>query len=79
MRVGLYSVTYSGVWYRGPALSAVEFITRAKECAFQGGGTGRQAFPVLSHGPGRPSPRAVAKGVIWRTAATHGSHMASCR
>jgi len=36
MKVGLYSITYLGVWYRGDALSLEELITRAKELGYDG-------------------------------------------
>jgi sugar phosphate isomerase/epimerase len=36
MKLGLYSVTYSGVWYRGRALTLSEFIARAKQFGFDG-------------------------------------------
>jgi len=36
MKVGLYSVTYSGLWYAGAPLSVEEFISGAKELGFQG-------------------------------------------
>ena len=34
MKVGLYSITYLGVWYDGPALTLKEFIQRAKRLGF---------------------------------------------
>ncbi len=36
MKHGLYTVTYSAVWYRGEALTLKEFFARAKELGFQG-------------------------------------------
>ena len=36
MKVGLYSITYLGVWYDGPALSLLEVIGKAKELGFDG-------------------------------------------
>ncbi|MGQ9513685.1 MAG: sugar phosphate isomerase/epimerase family protein [Thermoproteota archaeon] len=36
MKVGLYSVTYSGAWYRGGALQLDEFIKRARTMGFDG-------------------------------------------
>lgn len=36
MKFGLYSVTYSALWYRGRALTISEFIGKAKELGFQG-------------------------------------------
>jgi sugar phosphate isomerase/epimerase len=36
MKIGLYSVTYLGVWYRGPALTLEQLIDRAKEYGYDG-------------------------------------------
>lgn len=36
MKIGLYSITYLGVWYRGPALTLFELIERAKEFGYDG-------------------------------------------
>lgn len=36
LKVGLYSITYLGVWYRGEALSLEEMIKRAKEYGYTG-------------------------------------------
>jgi sugar phosphate isomerase/epimerase len=36
MKVGLYSITYLGVWYNGPALTLKEVIGRAKRFGFDG-------------------------------------------
>lgn len=36
MKVGLYSITYLGIWYEGPALKVKEFIHKAKELGFDG-------------------------------------------
>lgn len=36
MKVGLYSITYLGIWYDGPALTIKEFIHKAKELGFDG-------------------------------------------
>lgn len=36
MRVGLYSITYLGLWYRGRALTLEELIRRARELGFDG-------------------------------------------
>ena len=36
MKVGLYSITYLGVWYRGDALSHEQLIERAKRYGFEG-------------------------------------------
>lgn len=35
-KLGLYSVTYAGQWYDGPALSIIEFVDKAKQFGFQG-------------------------------------------
>jgi sugar phosphate isomerase/epimerase len=36
MKVGLYSITYLGLWYRGEALPLPALITRAKEYGYDG-------------------------------------------
>jgi sugar phosphate isomerase/epimerase len=36
MKVGLYSITYLGLWYRGEPLTLPQMITRAKECGYDG-------------------------------------------
>ena len=36
MKVGLYSVTFLGIWYRGEALSLEEMIKRAKNYGYEG-------------------------------------------
>lgn len=36
MKVGLYSITYLGLWYRGEALSLPEMIGRAKKYGYDG-------------------------------------------
>jgi sugar phosphate isomerase/epimerase len=36
MKVGLYSITYLGIWYRGPALTLEELIDRARQFGYQG-------------------------------------------
>jgi sugar phosphate isomerase/epimerase len=36
MKLGLYSITYLGLWYRGPALALDEVIQRAREYGYDG-------------------------------------------
>ena len=36
MKLGLYSITYLGMWYRGPALTVEELIGRAREYGYDG-------------------------------------------
>lgn len=36
LKLGLYSITYLGVWYRGDALTLEQVIDRAKQCGYQG-------------------------------------------
>ena len=36
MKVGLYSITYLGIWYRGPALTLSEVIDRARKFGYDG-------------------------------------------
>jgi len=49
MKIGLYSITYLGVWYRGETLSIREFIARARQFGFEGielGGKRPHANPL---------------------------------
>ncbi len=36
MKIGLYSITYLGIWYKGGALTMPEFIAQAKNLGFSG-------------------------------------------
>jgi sugar phosphate isomerase/epimerase len=36
MKLGLYSITFLGVWYRGPALTLEDLIARAREYGYEG-------------------------------------------
>jgi sugar phosphate isomerase/epimerase len=36
MKLGLYSITYLGLWYDGPALSVPELVARAREYGYDG-------------------------------------------
>src|SRR3979490_1752222 len=36
MKVGLYSITYLGLWYRGQPLTLAEMITAAKKWGYDG-------------------------------------------
>ena len=36
MKVGLYSITYLGLWYRGQELSLPRMISRAREYGYDG-------------------------------------------
>jgi sugar phosphate isomerase/epimerase len=36
MKIGLYSITYLGLWYDGPALTLFELIDRAKQFGYDG-------------------------------------------
>ena len=36
MKIGLYSISYLGVWYDGPALSFEQFVKRAKDYGYAG-------------------------------------------
>jgi len=36
IKIGLYGITYGGVWYRGDALSAEQVIQRARKFGYQG-------------------------------------------
>jgi hypothetical protein len=36
VKIGLYSITYGGIWYRGDALTLEQVIERAKKFGYQG-------------------------------------------
>lgn len=36
MKIGLYGITYAGIWYDGPALSFEDFVKRAKTFGYTG-------------------------------------------
>ncbi len=36
IKLGLYSITYGGIWYSGPCLSFEEFVRRAKQYGYDG-------------------------------------------
>jgi sugar phosphate isomerase/epimerase len=36
MKIGLYSITYLGLWYRGPALTIEDVIERARTYGYDG-------------------------------------------
>ena len=36
MKIGLYSISYLGIWYNGPALTFEELVKRAKSCGYSG-------------------------------------------
>src|SRR4030095_4920337 len=36
MKIGLYSISYLGIWYDGPALSFEDFVGRAKDLGYSG-------------------------------------------
>src|SRR2546422_130506 len=36
LRVARYSVSYAGLWYRGPALGFEELVARAADCGYDG-------------------------------------------
>src|ERR1700704_6370284 len=36
MKIGLYSITYLGIWYHGPALTIEELIERARTFGYDG-------------------------------------------
>ena len=36
MKISLYTVTYAGIWYDGPALSFEEIVKRAKDYGYDG-------------------------------------------
>ena len=36
IKIGLYSITYGGIWYKGPALSFEELVLRARDAGYDG-------------------------------------------
>jgi len=36
MKISLYSITYLGIWYAGPALEFEDLVMRAKDCGYAG-------------------------------------------
>src|SRR5512135_166195 len=36
MKIGLYSISYMGIWYDGPALSFEDFVRRARDAGYSG-------------------------------------------
>ena len=36
MKIGLYNISYAGVWYKGSALSFEEFVKRTKDFGYTG-------------------------------------------
>lgn len=36
MKISLYSITYLGIWYAGPALEFEDLVMRAKDCGYDG-------------------------------------------
>ena len=65
MKVGLYSITYLGIWYRGKALSLEDVIRRAKKYGYDGvevDGKRPHGHPLsLTHAQGREL-RKMAEG-----------------
>ena len=60
MKLGLYSITYLGVWYRGPALTIEEAIDRARQYGYEGveiDGKRPTATPSTCRGPLRRADR----------------------
>jgi len=49
-KLGLYSITYAGMWYDGPALNIKEVVSRAKRFGYEGvelGGRAPHALPYM--------------------------------
>ena len=62
MKIGLYSITYLGLWYRGEALTLPQMISRAKEVRLRRNRDRRQA-PARQPArlAGGPLPRAAVR------------------
>ncbi len=66
MKVGLYSITYAGVWYRGRALTVAEVFERAKRFGFEGveiDGKRPHGFPLDWDDARRKKIRELAKSM----------------
>ena len=50
MKVGLYSVTYLGIWYQGGALEVAELFAKAREMGYSGVDARWQAPARQPHG-----------------------------
>src|SRR4029453_351030 len=64
MKLGLYSITYLGLWYRGDALPLPAMITRAKQYGYDGieiDGKRPHGNPLDSPTPRRRELRALAQ------------------
>jgi sugar phosphate isomerase/epimerase len=64
MKLGLYSITYGGVWYKGRALTMEEVFDRAKRFGFQGveiDGKRPHGFPLDWDADRRRTIRELAK------------------
>ena len=62
MKIGLYSVTYLGIWYDGPALSFEDTVKRAKDFGYDGielDGKRPHGNPMDLDGKAREKMRAV--------------------
>lgn len=65
MKVGLYGITYAGIWYDGPALSFKDFVLRAKKFGFSGielDGKRPMGNPMDLDGAARREMRAILEG-----------------
>jgi sugar phosphate isomerase/epimerase len=66
VKIGLYSITYAGVWYRGRALTIEEVFERAKRFGFQGveiDGKRPHGFPLDWDHARRAKTRELAKSM----------------
>jgi sugar phosphate isomerase/epimerase len=66
MKLGLYSITYGGVWYKGRALTMEEVLERAKRFGFQGveiDGKRPHGFPLDWDADRRRKIRELAKSM----------------
>ena len=61
MKIGLYSVTYRGVWYRGEAVDVFRPGALGKAAGLGGAGTGRGAAARRADGPLRRRSKAAAR------------------
>ena len=51
MKIGMYSVTYRGVWYRGEPVDIFHLVRLAEQQGWEGVELGRGAAPCCADGP----------------------------
>jgi len=65
VKIGLYSITYLGIWYKGGALSLVDFIRQAKRLGYSGveiDGKRPHGHPLDFSAKARAEVKAITEG-----------------